>query len=256
MIEPSLDAPRVARWSGIIGVVLPASTLVAYPIWAFPGTPTPSVDVARWAAAHHDRLVLTMLGNTVGVLFWFVFGAAVWSYLRDRLPVRSILPTCFAAAFTGSLTLLLAGFAMFDLLLYRRRSADVAALLYDLTFGLVAMSGVLAVVALLAFAVAVQTRRALPIYTGYLALAAAVAHPLLLVGFVVRTGPLSLEGLLSTVMPLLLLVWMLGTALAMPPAGDGPVGPGPAGRRVSGAPKDQSGRPLRRAAAEPPPAEG
>lgn len=224
MIGRNWDAALVARWSGILGVVLPASTLLAYPIWSFPGTRTPAIEVARWAGAHHDRLVVTMTLNTIGVTFWFVFGAAVWAYLRDRLPVKSILPTCFAAGFIGCVTLLLSGFAAFDLLLYRRRGAEAASLLYDLTFGLLAMSGMPAVVALGAFAVAVYTRQVLPSYAGYLAIAAAVAHPFLLVTFIVRGGPLSLEGIATTVMPAFLVAWMIGTALAMPRSGDNPPG--------------------------------
>jgi hypothetical protein len=35
--EPGGSA-LVARWAGTIGFVLPASSLVVYPIWSFPGT--------------------------------------------------------------------------------------------------------------------------------------------------------------------------------------------------------------------------
>ncbi|OHV05075.1 hypothetical protein [Mycobacterium talmoniae] len=58
-----------------------------------------SASVARWAATHHGQLVVVMVLNTVGVTFWLPFGAAVWAYLRDRLPAGSTLPACFAAAF-------------------------------------------------------------------------------------------------------------------------------------------------------------
>lgn|GEM_PF-5285196 len=235
MIGTSWDAPQVARWSGVLGVILPATTLLAYPIWSFPATRTHSVDLARWAAAHHDRLVVTMALNTVGVTLWFVFGAAVWAYLRDRLPMKSILPTCFAAGFIGCLTLLLSGFTAFDLLLYRRRSADTASLLYDLTFGLLAMSGMPLIVALGAFVIAVYARQSLPVYAGHLALAAAVVHPVLLLTFVFRSGPLSLEGYSITAMPAFLFAWILGTALAMPRSGDGaPPGAASAQRRGPG----------------------
>ncbi len=231
MIGTSWDAPRVARWSGILGVVLPATTLLAYPIWSFPGTRTQSIDVARWAAAHHDRLVVTMALNTVGVTLWFVFGAAVWTYIRDRVPMKSILPTCFAAGFIGCVTLLLSGFTAFDLLLYRRRSADAASLLYDLTFGLLAMSGMPLVVALGAFVTAVYARQTLPAYAGHLALVAAVVHPVLLLTFVFRSGPLSLEGYSITAMPAFLFAWILGTALAMPRSGDSPPSGTPSAQR-------------------------
>lgn len=211
------DAARVARWSGILGFALPALTLVVYPIWWFPDTQTPATDVAQWAVVHHEQLVVTMLLNTVGVTLWLVFGAAVWTYLRDRLPVRSMAPMCFAGGFIACVTLLLSGFTAFDLLLYREHhSPEIAGLLYDLAFGLLAMSGMPTVVALGAFAVAVYVHRVLPRYTAHLALAAAAVHPLLLLAFIVDDGPLSLEGLSITAMPAFLFAWILGTALAMP----------------------------------------
>lgn len=206
----------MARWVGTLGFALPALTLASYPIWSFPGTQTSGTEVALWAALNHDRLVVTMLLNTVGVTLWFVFGAAVYAVLRDRLPAGSMLPMCFAASFFGCVTLLLGGFTAFNLLLYRDHSPETAILLYDLTFGLLAMSGMPTVVALGSFAVAVYAHHASPRYTAHLAVAGATAHPLLLVTFIVRDGPLSLEGISITAMPAFLFVWILGTALAMP----------------------------------------
>lgn len=206
----------MARWVGTLGFALPALTLAAYPIWSFPGTQTSGTEVARWAALNHDRLVVTMLLNTVGVTLWFAFGAAVYAVLRDRLPARSMLPMCFAASFFGCVTLLLSGFTAFNVLLYRDHGAETAVLLYDLTFGLLAMSGMPTVVALGSFAAAVYVHHALPRYTAHLAVAGAAVHPLLLVTFIVRDGPLSLEGISITAMPAFLFSWILGTALAMP----------------------------------------
>ncbi|BBY27116.1 hypothetical protein [Mycolicibacterium sediminis] len=118
------DAARVARWSGTVGGVLPAITLSVSPIWSYPGTQTAGTDVAMWALTHHDRLVVTEVPDTVGVTVWFVLCAAVWTYLHDRLPARSMVPTCFVAGFVGCVTLLLGGFTAFDLLLYRTHAAD------------------------------------------------------------------------------------------------------------------------------------
>lgn len=141
VVANSGGSARAARWAGMSGFVLPAITLAVYPIWSFPGTQTPATEVALWATTHHDRLVVTMLLNTAGVALWLVFGAAVGTYLGDRLPARSILPMCFLAGFIGCVILLLSGFTAFDMLLYRHHSAETSMLLYDLTFGLLAMSG-------------------------------------------------------------------------------------------------------------------
>jgi hypothetical protein len=98
----------------------------------------------------------------IGVTLGLIFAAAVWTYLGGRLPARSTLPTCLAAGFLGSVTLLLSGFTAFDLLLYRHPSAETSTLLYDLTLGLLAMSGMPTVVALGSFAVLVYAHRVLP----------------------------------------------------------------------------------------------
>lgn len=172
--------------------------------------------MALWAASHHDRLAVTMLLNTIGVTLWYVFGAAVWTYLRDRLPSGSPVPACFAAGFFGCVTLLLSGFTAFDILLYRQYGAEASMLLYDLTFGLLAMSGLPTIVAAGSCAVAVYVHRALPRSAGHFAVAAALVHPALLATLVIRGGPLSLEGFAITAMPAFLFAWILATALAMP----------------------------------------
>jgi hypothetical protein len=215
-VKPGGSA-RVARWAGTLGVVIPAAGFVAYPIWSFPETQTPGSDVALWATAHHDRLVVMMLLYTVGVTLWLPFGAAIWAYLRDRLAAGSTLSAGFAAGFVGFVTLIFSGFTAFDLLLYRHHSADTAMLLYDLTFGLLAMSGMPTTVSLASFAIAVYAHRMLPRSTAHIAVAAVAAHLLFLAVFIVRGGPLSLETF-STIglIPLFLFAWILATALAIP----------------------------------------
>lgn len=207
---------RVARWTGVLGIAIPLVGLVVYPIWSFPGTQTPGSDIASWANAHHSRLVVMMLFYTVGVTLWLVFGAAVWGYLRGQVSAGSCIPTCFGAGLVGYVTLLLAGFSAFDLLLYRRHGAEITSLLYDFTFALLAMSGMPTVVSLVSFAVAVTVHRVLPVGTAYLAAVVAAAHVLLLAAFIVDEGPLSLEGFSITGIPALLWAWILVTALAMP----------------------------------------
>jgi hypothetical protein len=215
-VAESWSAARVARWAGVLGILIPTIALVVYPIWSFPGTRTSGSDIATWAAAHHGRLIVTMLLYTIGVTLWLAFGAAVWSFLRDHLPGGSTLETGFGAGLIGYVTLLLSGFTAFDLLLYRPPAAAIATLLYDLTFGLLAMSGMPTALSLASFAVAVYRYRILPPFTAHLAGAAAAAHLLLLVVFIAHDGPLSLEGFSITGIPALLWAWILVTALAMP----------------------------------------
>jgi hypothetical protein len=212
----SFSTPRLGRWAGVLGVLIPASAIPVYPIWSYPATGASGTEIARWAVAHHDRLVATQVLYTVGVALWFVFGAAVWTYLRHRLPARSPLATGFGVGFVGVVTLILSGFTAFNLLVYRPRGAEVTTLLYDLTVGLLAMSGIPTAVALASFAVAVYRYRVLPRSTAHLAVVAAAAHLLLLVAFIAPDGPLSLEGFLVVWgIPFLLFAWIMQTAQGM-----------------------------------------
>jgi hypothetical protein len=207
---------RVAGWTGVLGIVIPTVGLLVYPIWSFPGTRASGADIASWAAAHHGRLVVMMLLYAIGVTMWLAFGAMLWSYQRERLPAGSTLPIGFGAGLIGYVTLLLAGFTAFNLLVYRLPEGSIAKLLYDLTFGLLAMSGMPTAMSLTSFAVAVYRHGILPRFTAHLAAATAAAHVLLLVGFVATDGPLSLEGFSIAGIPALLWAWILATALSIP----------------------------------------
>jgi hypothetical protein len=87
------------------------------------------------------------------------------------------------------------------LLAYRAPESPDPRLLYDLAWGLLAMSGVPTALALGAYAVQVFRDRRLPAWTAWLAALAALAHLALIVSFVVRTGFFSLEGWVTTAIP-------------------------------------------------------
>ncbi|KAA0020238.1 hypothetical protein FOY51_21810 [Antrihabitans cavernicola] len=200
-----------------MGVAIPAIAIAVYPIWLVPSTSASGTEVALWATAHHDRLVVTQVFYTVGVGLWLTFGAAIWTHLRNRLPAGSHLPSGFGVGLVGLVTLILAGFTTFDLLLYRTRGTEVTTLLYDLTFGFLVMSGVPTAIALGSFAIAVYRHRVLRRSTAHLAAVAAVGHVVLLVAFIAPTGPLSLQGFLTVwAIPLLLFAWIGHTAQTMP----------------------------------------
>lgn len=217
--EVTIDSPTwvpVARWTGTLGVVIPAVAIPIYPIWLMPATQTSGADIALWATGHHGPVVITQVLYTVGMGLWLVFGAAIWTCLRDRLPAGSPLATGFGFGLVALATLILSGFTAFDLLLYRPRSADLSTLLYDLAFGLLVMSGVPTVVALTCFAAAVYRHRVLRRSTAHVAALAAAGHVVLLVAFIAPTGPLSLQGALTVWgIPLLLFAWIGHTAQAI-----------------------------------------
>lgn len=198
-------------WAALAGVAIPLAGQLLLPIWTFPATTAGGDDVVAFVGEHQAALQTVMVANAVGVALWLVFGAAVWARLRAALPAASMIPACFAAGLIGFVTLLFAGFTSFDVLVYRQPDPAVAQVLYDLAFGMLAMSGMPTAVALVAYAVAVYRYGVLPRRTGHVAVAAAVSHVVLLLSFIVSAGFFSLEGAVISVIPALLFAWIAET---------------------------------------------
>lgn len=212
-IRQQVDAGAAA---GILGVVIPSSGLAIVPIWTFPGTGASGEQIARFAAQHRPALELMMVTYAIGVSLWLVFGVALALRLRRELPAGSVAPTCVGAGVIGFATMLLSGFVAFDLVIYRLPGPTEARLLYDLTFGLLAMSGLPTAIATAGYAAAIYRYRVLPPWTAHLAAVTAAAHVALLLSFIVPTGFFSLEGPVIAVVPALLWAWILATALTLP----------------------------------------
>lgn len=219
MSRPAATHPwrllTVGGLAGVLGVAIPLVGLAIRPIWTFPSTTASGAAVTSFVSAHTAPLQAMMLTYTVGVTLWLVFGAAVWARMRAALPGDSMLTTCFAAGLTSFVTLLLAGFTAFDILVYRTPDPSEARLLYDLTFGLLAMSGMPTAVALGAYAVATYRHHVFAPATGIVAAATAVAHVLLLLAFIVGRGFFSLQGAVIAVIPALLFLWIAQTGTTL-----------------------------------------
>ncbi len=119
------------------------------------------------------------------------------------------------AAEISFVTLLLAGFTSFFVLVYRGAESSDAKLLYDLAFGLLAMSGAPTALALGSYAARAIRADTLPNWTASLAALAAVAHIALLASFLITDGFFSLEGGVIIAIPATLFAWILGTSVAM-----------------------------------------
>jgi uncharacterized protein with PQ loop repeat len=208
-------AGSVGGAAGVLGVAIPMVGVMVMPIWRFPPTTATAGQITAFVTGHRAALQAMMVLYTVGVTLWLVFGACVWTRVRMVAGVESALPTCFAAGLAGFVSLLLAGFTTFDILVYRGGPPVETRLLYDLTFGMLAMSGFPTAVSMAAFAVAGYRHRVLPRYTAHLATAGAGGHVLLLLSFIVAAGFFSLEGAVIVVVPALLWAWILATGVAL-----------------------------------------
>lgn len=211
--RPPLSPGGIA---GLTSIALALLGNAIRPIWTFPGTSASATHLTTFVTAHSSQLKLTMVVYAISVALWMVFGASVTVRLRAAAPPTSSLPHCFTAGLIGFVSLLFAGFTCFDVLVYRTPDPAAATVLYDLAFGMLAMSGLPTAVALISFAIAVRRYRAFHPSTGWIAAVAGTAHVLLIVSFVFGSGVLSLESaLMITGIPLLLFLWIGQTSTTL-----------------------------------------
>lgn len=208
---------RLAGAAGVVGVLLGAvgSAGVGH-ILDLPGTDAGASEITRFVTEHRTAGLVSMLLNTGAVTLWLVFGAGVWLRLRAAGgAAENFASACFAFATVSFTTLILAGFVPFMLLVYRANAVTDPRLLFDATFGLLAMSAAPTVVALTSYAVAVFRFEIMPRWTAWLAVVGAAAHLVLLGSFVVGHGFFSLHGQVISAIPATLFAWILGTGIAM-----------------------------------------
>jgi hypothetical protein len=213
------SALRLAGFAGLLSIVLGIVALPIDQMWTFPGTAATTGEVAGFVDAHRSALLVAMVLTTAAVGLWLVFGVGVWLWLREATDGDSILSTCFLVGFVSFVTLLFAGFTPFLVLVYRAPEASDSRLLYDLSFGLLAMSGVPTALALGSYAAMVFRDGRLPRWTAMLAAVAALAHLLLFASLLITSGFFSLEGGVTIAIPATLFAWIFGMSVMMVAAG-------------------------------------
>lgn len=214
--DPKHSPMKLAGAVGVLGFALASGGgVVGGPIWQFPGTHSTAAEITAFVLVHRSALLAGMVLTTAGVSLWLVFGAGVWLRLRQATGPDSFLTACFAFGVVSFVTLILAGFVPFFVLTYRAHNVSDPRLLYDVAFGLLAMSGAPTAVALGSYATLVFRSGDMPWWTALLAALAASAHVVLLASFLVTDGFFSLEGQVITAIPATLFAWIIGTSIAM-----------------------------------------
>jgi hypothetical protein len=127
----------------------------------------------------------------------------------------SVLSVCFLVGLVSFVTLLLAGFTVAFVLFYCAPNAPDPRLLYDLGFGLLAMSGVPTALALGSYAAQVFSDSRLPAWSAWVAVVAALAHLVLLASLVIPSGFFSLQGGVIIAIPAMLFAWILATSIVL-----------------------------------------
>lgn len=214
-ISPERNVRLAAAFAGILSAALGAAGVFVGRMWAFPATGANAAEITSFLNAHRSGLSIDMFLTTAAVGLWLIFGIGVWLCLRGPNARESLLSGCFLAGLVSLVTLLLAGFAIFFVALYRAPHASDPRLLYDLSFALLAMSGLPTALATGAYGIRVLRSAPLPVWTAWLALAATLAHLLLMASLAITSGFFSLEGGVTIAIPAILFSWILGTSIAM-----------------------------------------
>lgn len=206
---------RLAGLAGCASLVLGAAGVAVDRMWTFPGTGATSAEIATYAQSHRTALLVAMVLTTAAVALWLAFGAGVWLWLRQTTNAESVLSACFLAGLISFVTLLLAGFTPFLLLVYRAPEASDPRLLYDLSFALLAISGIPTALALGSYAAIAFGAERIPGSTAVLAVLAALAHVVLFASLLIGSGFFSLEGGVTIAIPATLFAWIFVTSIAM-----------------------------------------
>jgi hypothetical protein len=209
------SAIKLAGLAGVVSAALGVAGVIVDQMWTFPATGAAAAEIASFVGAHRSALLVAMTPSTAAVGLWLIFGVGVWRLMRETASSESFLPVCFLVGLASFATLLLAGFAAFLVLVFRAPEASDPRLLYDLAFGLLAMSGVPTALALGSYAAQAFRDARLPGWTAWIAVAAALAHLALFASLVVRSGFFSLEGGVTIAIPATLFAWIIGMSVTM-----------------------------------------
>ena len=206
---------RVIGWFGVASFVLVVVGTAFEPLWDAPGTNASSREIDAYVGANRDGFLGSIFTYTLAMSLFFVFAVGLWAWLRERPGVDAALATLYGAGAVSLTTLLLAGFVPVFVMAYRAPGVEPARELYDLSFGVLAISGAPTAIALGAYAAIVIAARPLPLWTAWFAIVGAVAHVVLLASFLITDGFFSLEGGVIVAIPGTLFFWYLATGVAM-----------------------------------------
>jgi hypothetical protein len=213
------SAIKLAGLAGVTSIALGVAGAIVDQMQTFPGTGASAAEIAGYVDANRSALLVAMVLSTAAVGLWLLFGVGVWLWLRETTGSVSFLSVCFLVGLVGFVTLLLTGFAVFFAFIYRAPEAPDPRLLYDISFGLLAMSGVPTALALGSYAAQVFRDDRLPHWTAMIAVVAALAHVVLLASLVITSGFFSLEGGVIIAIPATLFAWITATSVVLLRAG-------------------------------------
>jgi hypothetical protein len=210
---------RTTRLIGLAGltsfVLIIVAAFVAPPLWNAPGTNASGARVAAYAQHDRGRTIASLFIYTLAMGFFLCFAAGLWSRLRQIEPVPQPLSAAFAFGAVALVVLTLAAFVTGGVLSYRAQEAEIAGALADITFGLLAVSGMPTAVCLGAYAALVLRHGSLPRWTAWLAVLGALTHVFITASLASHGSFLSLEGSVIIWVPATFFAWILSASLGL-----------------------------------------
>ena len=213
------SASTSARLIGLAGLasfdLIIIAAFVAPPLWNAPGTTASATEVSAYAQHHGGRIIASLLiySFAMGIFLCFTGGLCAWLRERERPP--QALSSIFAFSAVALAVLIMAAFVPAYMLSYRPQPAAIAGPLADLTFGLLALSGIPTAVCLATYAALIARLRCLPTWTAWLATAGALTHVLIAASFVSHGAFLSLESSVIVWVPATFFAWILATSAVL-----------------------------------------
>ena len=213
------SASRPTRLITLAGLasfdLIVVAIFVAPPLWNAPGTMASGSRVAAYAQHDGGRIIASLLLYSLAMGMFLCFAAGLSAWLRERERPPHALSTIFALGAVALAVLVMAAFVPAYMLSYRAQPATIAGPLADLTFGLLALSGIPTAVCLGAYAALVMRSRCLPTWTALLAAGGALAHVLIAASFVSHGAFLSLESLVVVWVPATFFAWIAAASAAL-----------------------------------------
>jgi len=210
---------HATRLIGIVGLtsvtLIVIAAFVSPPLWSAPGESSSAAHVAAYLQANRGRTLASLYIYGLGMGLFLCFAAGLWSWLRQAESAPQSLSAAFAFGAIALATLVLASFATAGVASYRPQSPALAVSLSDLTFGLLALSGIPTAICLGAYAALVLRQRHLPAWTAWLAVLAVTAHLVVAASFMSHGSVLSLEGAVNVAVPATFFAWILATSAVL-----------------------------------------
>lgn len=218
-VSPVPMTARATRLIALAGLgsfaLIIMAAFVAPPLWNAPGTNASATHVAAYLQANHGRTIASLYIYSLAMGLFLCFTGGLWSWLRQSEPAPQPLSSVFAFGAIALAVLIFAAFVTAGVMSYRPQQPAFATSLSDMTFGLLALSGIPTAVCLGAYAAIVLRRRCLPAWTGWLAVLAVDAHILIAASFVSHGSFLSLESSVIVWVPATFFAWILATSLVL-----------------------------------------